>query len=64
LEKQLRLNKRKSKGLPTSFKEDGLDYILGACDSKMLAEFGGGEDSDEVKITMKYFLFFNFHLVF
>lgn len=28
LEKQLKLNKRKSKGIPKAFAEDGLDCIL------------------------------------
>ena len=28
LEKQLKMNRRKSKSLPTSFKNDGLDCIL------------------------------------
>ncbi|KAK2727718.1 hypothetical protein QYM36_008270 [Artemia franciscana] len=32
LEKKLHLNKRKSKGLPKSFSEDGLDYVLEMCD--------------------------------
>lgn len=33
LEKQLGLNKRKSKSTPKSFVEDGLDYLLEMCDS-------------------------------
>lgn len=33
LEKQLKLNKRKAKNIPASFKEDGLDYLLEVCDS-------------------------------
>ncbi|KAK4873571.1 hypothetical protein RN001_012931 [Aquatica leii] len=36
LEKQLHLNKRKSKSTPKSFIEDGLDYLLEVCDSKNL----------------------------
>ncbi|KAL3273446.1 hypothetical protein HHI36_014890 [Cryptolaemus montrouzieri] len=31
LEKQLKLNKRISKGIPKSFTEDGLDYLLQVC---------------------------------
>ncbi|XP_032676324.1 nucleolar MIF4G domain-containing protein 1 homolog [Odontomachus brunneus] len=34
LEKQLKLNKRKSKSIPKSFAADGLDYILDFCDSE------------------------------
>jgi hypothetical protein len=33
LEKQLGLARRKSKKLPKSFQEDGLDYVITACDS-------------------------------
>ncbi|XP_031353457.1 nucleolar MIF4G domain-containing protein 1 isoform X1 [Photinus pyralis] len=33
LEKQLHLNKRKSKTTPKSFLDDGLDYLLEVCDS-------------------------------
>jgi len=55
LEKQLGYNRRKSKNLPKSFKEDGLDYLLGADGSVPLQdmedsgdEMGhGGEDSDD-----------------
>ena len=32
IEKQLRLNKRKSKNLPKSFVDDGLDFLLDICD--------------------------------
>ncbi|KAL0107545.1 hypothetical protein PUN28_014692 [Cardiocondyla obscurior] len=34
LEKQLKLNKRKSKSVPQSFVSDGLDYLLDFCDSE------------------------------
>ncbi|XP_015600311.1 nucleolar MIF4G domain-containing protein 1 [Cephus cinctus] len=34
LEKQLKLNKRKSKTVPKSFASDGLDYILDFCDDE------------------------------
>ncbi|KYQ46176.1 Nucleolar MIF4G domain-containing protein 1 [Trachymyrmex zeteki] len=34
LEKQLKLNKRKSKSVPKSFVSDGLDYLLDFCDSE------------------------------
>ncbi|TGZ53119.1 nucleolar MIF4G domain-containing protein 1 [Temnothorax longispinosus] len=34
LEKQLKLNKRKSKSIPKSFVSDGLDYLLDFCDSE------------------------------
>ena len=33
LEKQLGLARRKSKKLPKSFQEDGLDYVITACHS-------------------------------
>ncbi|KAF5270160.1 hypothetical protein FQR65_LT05640 [Abscondita terminalis] len=36
LEKQLHLNKRKSKKTPKSFVDDGLDYLLEVCDSNNL----------------------------
>jgi nucleolar MIF4G domain-containing protein 1 len=52
LEKQLKLNKRKSKSIPTSFATDGLDYLLEACDlenmkSSALAEQQLTEVNDE-----------------
>ncbi|KYN32983.1 Nucleolar MIF4G domain-containing protein 1 [Trachymyrmex septentrionalis] len=34
LEKQLKLNKRKSKSIPKSFVSDGLDYLLDFCNSE------------------------------
>ncbi|KAI4456503.1 cell cycle control protein cwf22-related [Holotrichia oblita] len=34
LEKQLKLNKRKSKSIPKTFASEGLDYILEVCDSE------------------------------
>uniref|UniRef100_A0AAR5QBH3 MI domain-containing protein n=1 Tax=Dendroctonus ponderosae TaxID=77166 RepID=A0AAR5QBH3_DENPD len=36
LEKQLKLNKKKTKAIPKSFSEDGLDYLLEVCDSDYL----------------------------
>ena len=39
MEKQLRLNKRKSKSMPKSFVNDGLDYLLEVCDADKRAEF-------------------------
>ncbi|CAH1116121.1 unnamed protein product [Phaedon cochleariae] len=36
LEKQLGLKKRKSKAVPKSFSEDGLDYLLEVCDSERM----------------------------
>jgi len=44
LEKQLGYNRRKSKNLPKSFKEDGLDYLLGADGSVPLQDM---EDSGD-----------------
>ncbi|XP_046990452.1 nucleolar MIF4G domain-containing protein 1-like isoform X2 [Schistocerca americana] len=38
LEKQLKLNKRKSKSIPKSFSSDGLDYLLEVCDSENLRD--------------------------
>ncbi|XP_018561750.1 nucleolar MIF4G domain-containing protein 1 homolog [Anoplophora glabripennis] len=37
LEKHLKLNKRKSKSIPKSFTEDGLDYLLEVCDSETMS---------------------------
>ena len=48
LEKQLKLNKRKTKGLPASFKEDGLDYLLDVLDADTLQNLGSDDDSDMV----------------
>lgn len=39
LEKNLGLKRRKSKNLPKSFLDDGLDYLLDACDSSKIAAF-------------------------
>ncbi|XP_036138480.1 nucleolar MIF4G domain-containing protein 1 homolog isoform X2 [Monomorium pharaonis] len=57
LEKQLKLNKRKSKSVPRSFISDGLDYLLDFCDSenrshiveteKQLLETGFSRDFEE-----------------
>ena len=55
LEKQLHLNKRKGKSnsekdvkkLPKSFMEDGLGYILEACDGKALPEIDFDENSSD-----------------
>merc|ERR1719369_13219 len=50
LEKQLGLKKRKSKNLPKSFLDDGLDYILDACDSVKLGQMNDlSEDEDAEK---------------
>merc|ERR1719369_275674 len=50
LEKQLGLKKRKSKNLPKSFLDDGLDYILDACDSAKLGQMNDlSEDEDAEK---------------
>merc|ERR1712059_115483 len=51
LEKQLGLKKRKSKNLPKSLEEDGLSYILDACDPTKLETMGAefSEDEDEGK---------------
>lgn len=38
LEKQLKLNKRKSKSIPKCFSSDGLDYLLEVCDSENLRD--------------------------
>merc|ERR1712083_15013 len=47
LEKQLGMKKRKSKNLPKCFLDDGLDYILDACDSAKLEAMGDlSEDED------------------
>ncbi|KAK2141331.1 hypothetical protein LSH36_1120g01062 [Paralvinella palmiformis] len=46
LEKQLKLNKRKRKSLPLSFKNDGLDYILNAVDSDHLQAVYDNDDDD------------------
>ena len=55
LEKNLGLKRRKSKNLPKSFLDDGLDYLLDACDSSKIATFekeildeeSPGEDEDD-----------------
>ena len=56
LEKNLGLKRRKSKNLPKSFLDDGLDYLLDACDSSKIAAFEkeiqeeespGEEDDDD-----------------
>ena len=47
LEKNLGLKRRKSKNLPKSFLDDGLDYLLDACDSKKIANFGADENMYE-----------------
>ncbi|XP_067011614.2 nucleolar MIF4G domain-containing protein 1 [Anabrus simplex] len=38
LEKQLKLNKRKSKSVPKSFASDGLDYLLEICDEDKIKQ--------------------------
>ena len=50
LEKQLKLNKRKTKGLPASFKEDGLDYLLDVLDADNLQNLGSDDESDLVRL--------------
>ena len=52
LEKQLGMKKKKSKEgkLPKSFNDDGLDFLLDACDAdklKMIQEGGGDESGDD-----------------
>ncbi len=50
IEKQLKLNKRKSKGVPKSFVDDGLDFLLEVCDpdyrSKLAKEEFDFADND------------------
>jgi len=53
LEKQLGLKKRKSKNLPKSFLDDGLDYILDACDSAKLEAMGDISEDEEGEETIK-----------
>ena len=48
LEKQLRLKKRKSKNLPKCFLDDGLDYLLDACDSVKLEAMGDLSDDKKM----------------
>ncbi|XP_045478475.1 nucleolar MIF4G domain-containing protein 1 homolog [Harmonia axyridis] len=43
LEKRLKLNKKKSKGLPKMFVESGLDYILEMCDPEQMKEISEAE---------------------
>ena len=47
LEKNLGMKRRKSKNLPKSFLDDGLDYLLDACDSTKIANFENEEMDDE-----------------
>ena len=47
LEKNLGLKKRKSKNMPKSFTEDGLDFLLDACDSSKLANWNDDDDLEE-----------------
>ena len=49
LEKQLGLKKRKSKNLPKCFLDDGLDYLLDACDSARLEAMGDLSDDEDGK---------------
>ena len=49
LEKNLGMKRRKSKNLPKSFLDDGLDYLLDACDSTKIANFEKEEMDDEVE---------------
>ncbi|GJQ73611.1 hypothetical protein Trydic_g13955 [Trypoxylus dichotomus] len=43
LEKQLKLNKRKSKLIPKTFASEGLDYILEVCDSENIKGIANAE---------------------
>ena len=47
LEKNLGLKRRKSKNMPKSFMEDGLDFLLDACDSAKLANLNDEEMDDD-----------------
>ena len=47
LEKNLGLKRRKSKNMPKSFVEDGLDFLLDACDSSKLANLNDEEMEDD-----------------
>ena len=47
LEKNLGLKRRKSKNLPKSFLDDGLDYLLDACDSTKIAKMENDLVEDE-----------------
>ena len=47
LEKNLGLKRRKSKNLPKSFLDDGLDYLLDACDSTKIAKLENDIVEDE-----------------
>jgi nucleolar MIF4G domain-containing protein 1 len=48
LEKQLRLNKRKTKALPASFKEDGLDFLLDVLEPEGLGNLDSDDDLETV----------------
>ncbi|KAJ8953596.1 hypothetical protein NQ318_003020 [Aromia moschata] len=43
LEKQLKLKKRKSKSIPKSFSEDGLDFLLEVCDPETMKNVAASE---------------------
>ncbi|KAK7794247.1 hypothetical protein R5R35_014655 [Gryllus longicercus] len=45
LEKQLKLSKRKSKTVPKSFADDGLDYLLDICDSDKIKDVANLENT-------------------
>ena len=47
LEKQLGLKRRKSKNLPKSFTEDGLDYLINVCDSTKIEALGENLSEEE-----------------
>ena len=47
LEKNLGLKRRKSKNMPKSFMEDGLDFLLDACDSAKLANMSDEDMEDD-----------------
>ena len=54
LEKNLGLKRRKSKNMPKSFAEDGLDFLLDACDSSKLANWNDDmEEEDDSEVDQK-----------
>ena len=54
LEKNLGLKRRKSKNMPKSFTEDGLDFLLDACDASKLANWNDDmEEEDDSEVDQK-----------
>ena len=55
LEKQLGLKRRKSKNLPKSFTEDGLDYLINVSDSTKIEALGEdlSEEEDDEEFVKK-----------